>query len=111
MTQNNRSQTPRRQGRALPAFALLAVCTTAPALAQRPRPAQAPAARPPAQAAAAQAPAPAPAQPAAAPQQSGPTPLAIPVPPAGRLVAITNATIMTATHGTIPRGTIVIRDG
>ncbi len=39
------------------------------------------------------------------------TSLAIPVPPAGRLVAITNATIMTASHGTIPRGTILIRDG
>ena len=38
-------------------------------------------------------------------------PLQIAVPPAGRLVAITNATIMTATHGTIPRGTILIRDG
>jgi imidazolonepropionase-like amidohydrolase len=39
------------------------------------------------------------------------TPFAAPVPPAGKLVAITNATIMTASHGTIPRGTIVIRDG
>ncbi len=38
-------------------------------------------------------------------------PLAIPVPPAGALVAITNATILTASHGTIQRGTIVIRDG
>lgn len=38
-------------------------------------------------------------------------PLSRPVPPAGRLVAITNATIMTASRGTIPRGTIVIRDG
>lgn len=38
-------------------------------------------------------------------------PLAIPVPPPARLVAITNATIMTASRGTIERGTIVIRDG
>jgi hypothetical protein len=37
--------------------------------------------------------------------------LSYPVPPAGRLVAITNATIMTAGKGTIPRGTILIRDG
>ncbi|MEK7667199.1 MAG: amidohydrolase family protein, partial [Gemmatimonadota bacterium] len=29
----------------------------------------------------------------------------------GRLVAITNATILTASHGTIERGTILIRDG
>jgi len=91
------------------AFALIAVGAAAPALAQRPRPA-APAARPAAPVPAAQAPAPA--QPAAAaPEASGPLPLAIPVPPAGRLVAITNATIMTATHGTIPRGTILVRDG
>ena len=38
-------------------------------------------------------------------------PLGIAVPPAGRLVAITNATIMTASHGTIQRGTVLIRDG
>jgi len=38
-------------------------------------------------------------------------PFTMPVPPAGRLVAITNATIMTASHGTIQRGTIIIRDG
>jgi imidazolonepropionase-like amidohydrolase len=38
-------------------------------------------------------------------------PLAMPVPPAARLVAITNATIMTAAKGTIERGTILIRDG
>jgi imidazolonepropionase-like amidohydrolase len=38
-------------------------------------------------------------------------PFTMPVPPAGKLVAITNATIMTASNGTIPRGTIVIRDG
>ena len=37
--------------------------------------------------------------------------LSYPVPPAGRLVAITNATIMTAAKGTIPKGTILIRDG
>ncbi len=40
-----------------------------------------------------------------------PSPFAMPVPPVGRLVAITNATIMTASHGTIPHGTILIRDG
>ena len=40
-----------------------------------------------------------------------PGPLAFPVPAAGRLVAVTNATIMTASNGTIQRGTIVIRDG
>jgi imidazolonepropionase-like amidohydrolase len=40
-----------------------------------------------------------------------PDALGLPVPPAGRLVAITNATIITAVRGTIPRGTIVIRDG
>lgn len=38
-------------------------------------------------------------------------PFTMPVPPAAKLVAITNATIMTASNGTIPRGTIVIRDG
>ncbi|MBA2572066.1 MAG: hypothetical protein H0V06_03400, partial [Gemmatimonadetes bacterium] len=38
-------------------------------------------------------------------------PLSVPIPPAGRLVVITNATIMTASRGTIPRGTILIRDG
>jgi len=37
--------------------------------------------------------------------------LAVPVPPAARLVAVTNATIMTASHGTIEGGTILIRDG
>jgi imidazolonepropionase-like amidohydrolase len=37
--------------------------------------------------------------------------LSYPIPPAARLVAITNATIMTASNGTIPKGTIVIRDG
>ncbi|MFN0178230.1 MAG: amidohydrolase [Gemmatimonadales bacterium] len=39
------------------------------------------------------------------------TPLTAPIPPAGRLVAITNATIMTASHGTIEKGTVLIRDG
>jgi imidazolonepropionase-like amidohydrolase len=38
-------------------------------------------------------------------------PLAIAVPPAGTLVAITNANIMTASHGNIMGGTILIRDG
>jgi len=38
-------------------------------------------------------------------------PLATATPAAGTLVAVTNATIMTATHGTIPRGTILIRNG
>jgi imidazolonepropionase-like amidohydrolase len=35
----------------------------------------------------------------------------MPIPPAAHLVAITNATILTVSHGTIARGTIVIRDG
>ncbi|HEX7123040.1 MAG TPA: hypothetical protein VF178_11765, partial [Gemmatimonadaceae bacterium] len=48
------------------------------------------------------------ATPAAAPSMD---PLAIPAPPAGTLVAITNATIMTASHGTINNGTILIRNG
>jgi len=49
-----------------------------------------------------------------APQSPAPSPqplLTMPVPGAARLVAITNATIMTAFKGTIPKGTIVIRDG
>jgi len=37
--------------------------------------------------------------------------LSIPIPPAGTLVAITNATIITASHGTIEKGTIIIRNG
>ena len=37
--------------------------------------------------------------------------LTMPVPPAGTLVAITNATILTAIHGTIEKGTILIRNG
>jgi len=44
-------------------------------------------------------------------QVAEPAPFVMPVPAAGRLVAITNATIMTASHGTIQRGTILIRDG
>ena len=43
------------------------------------------------------------------PQQ--PVPFAMPIPPAAHLVAITNATILTVSHGTIPRGTILIREG
>ena len=43
--------------------------------------------------------------------QAQTSPFAMPVPAAGHLVAITNATIMTASHGTIQRGTIIIRDG
>jgi imidazolonepropionase-like amidohydrolase len=35
----------------------------------------------------------------------------MPIPPAATLVAITNATILTASHGTIENGTIVIRNG
>ena len=50
-------------------------------------------------------------QPVAATQNGGLAPLSAPIPPAARLVAITNATIMTASHGTIERGSIVIRDG
>jgi imidazolonepropionase-like amidohydrolase len=38
-------------------------------------------------------------------------PLSLPAPAAGTLVAITNATILTASHGTIEHGTILIRDG
>jgi imidazolonepropionase-like amidohydrolase len=37
--------------------------------------------------------------------------LKVDIPPAGTLVAITNATILTATHGTIENGTIIIRNG
>ena len=36
---------------------------------------------------------------------------AVPIPAAGRLVAITNATVLTASHGTIEKATILIRDG
>ena len=38
-------------------------------------------------------------------------PLVIPAPAAGTLVAITNANIMTASHGNIMNGTILIRNG
>ena len=37
--------------------------------------------------------------------------LSVAVPPAGTLVAVTNATIITASHGTIEKGTIIIRNG
>lgn len=37
--------------------------------------------------------------------------LNMPIPPAAKLVAITHATILTASHGTILDGTIIIRDG
>ena len=37
--------------------------------------------------------------------------LGVPIPPAGTLVAITNATIITASHGTIENGTVLIRNG
>ena len=47
----------------------------------------------------------------AQPASATTAPFTMPVPPAGRLVAITNATIMTASRGTIQRGTILIRDG
>jgi len=53
-------------------------------------------------------------QPAAPAQRAGSTPtpvLSVPIPPAGTLVAITNATILTASHGTIERGTVLIRNG
>ncbi len=50
-------------------------------------------------------------QPAAETPNGALAPFSAPIPPAARLVAITNATIMTASHGTIERGTIVIRDG
>ena len=43
--------------------------------------------------------------------QAPAAPLTMPIPPAARLVAITNATIMTAAKGTIQKGTIIIRDG
>jgi len=37
--------------------------------------------------------------------------LAVPIPAAARLVAITNATVLTASHGTIEKATILIREG
>lgn len=53
---------------------------------------------------------------AQAPAQGDTTRRALPVlslaaPPAGTLVAVTNATILTASHGTIEKGTILIRNG
>ena len=48
---------------------------------------------------------------AAPPAPQGPDPFAMPVPPAAHLVAITGGTIMTASHGTIQHGTVLIRDG
>jgi imidazolonepropionase-like amidohydrolase len=42
---------------------------------------------------------------------AGPPVLRVEVPAAATLVAITNATILTATHGTIENGTIIIRNG
>jgi imidazolonepropionase-like amidohydrolase len=54
----------------------------------------------------------APATPQAPPRPDSAAPvLSIPIPPAAALVAITNATILTASHGTIEKGTIVIRNG
>ena len=37
--------------------------------------------------------------------------LKVDIPPAGTLVAITNATVLTASHGTIENGTVLIRNG
>lgn len=48
---------------------------------------------------------------AATAQSPAADPLAIPAPAAGTLVAITNANIMTASHGNIMNGTILIRNG
>jgi imidazolonepropionase-like amidohydrolase len=36
---------------------------------------------------------------------------AVPIPAAARLVAITNATVLTASHGTLEKATVLIRDG
>lgn len=60
---------------------------------------------------AAQAPARAPAGAAPTAWDSVAGALAVAIPPAGTLVAVTNATIMTATHGTIEKGTVLIRNG
>jgi len=51
------------------------------------------------------------AQQAASQAPAGLDPLSLPPPPPGTLVAITNANIMTASHGTIMNGTILIRNG
>ena len=120
------AQAYRRTGPAV-AAALLAVAlgvgVSARAGAQQPpqRPARPSTARPAAPVAAAQPAAPPatpqqtptapPAQTAAAVPQDGAVPLQLAVPPAARLVAITNATVLTASHGTIEHGTILIRDG
>jgi imidazolonepropionase-like amidohydrolase len=53
-----------------------------------------------------------PAAPAAAARDTTRAPaLTTPIPPAGTLVAVTNATIITASHGTIDKGTVLIRNG
>jgi imidazolonepropionase-like amidohydrolase len=53
------------------------------------------------------------APPQAQPEALAPStkPLVMPIPAAAKLVAITNATILTAAKGTIQKGTILIRDG
>jgi imidazolonepropionase-like amidohydrolase len=111
MSRTTVRQTPGRQGIGVSQAAVLLVAVTL--LAAGPLRAQA---RPP-RAARPQAAAPAAAQQPVAQQPAPPAPALVPgplqiaVPPAGGLVAITNATIMTASHGTIPNGTILIRDG
>ena len=60
---------------------------------------------------AAQAPAPRPAGAQAPNDSTVRAALSLPIPPAATLVAITNATIITASHGTIEKGTILIRNG
>jgi imidazolonepropionase-like amidohydrolase len=111
VSRHTEGQTPGRRRDDVRRAAILLVAVglvTAVPLAAQARPSRAPA--PPARpqgAASAATPSPAP----QAADTTGPGPLRIGVPPAARLVAITNATIMTASHGTIPRGTILIRDG
>jgi imidazolonepropionase-like amidohydrolase len=110
------AQTHRRTG-VVAAATLLAVAlgvgVPMRAGAQQPvQPPARPSARPTAPAAVSQQQAPAaPQQGQVAASQSGAVPLQLPIPPAGRLVAITNATVLTASHGTIEHGTILIRDG
>jgi len=100
MTTTQRTGAPAYRRTAV-AGLLLAVAVVGTAGAQQPPRRPAPA-----------APAAVPQQPAAAaPQQTGNAPLQIAIPPAARLVAITNTTILTASHGTIEHGTILIRDG
>lgn len=53
----------------------------------------------------------APTQRGAAPAQNTGPVLAVPIPPAGTLVAITNATILTVANGLIDKGTVLIRNG